>query len=153
MSWGNSERDRQLQNMIRVGTVAEVNPAEGRARVNFGAAKSAWILFTAGRAGGVNMFSPPSVGEQVIVASPGGDTAQGVILSSLPSGGNPAPGAAADSWVLTIGAVTVTITDGTVAISGGDVIVTGGDVIADGVSLKTHTHGHGDPAGETAPPS
>ena len=153
MSWADSERDRQLQNLIRVGTVAEVNPATGRARVDFGAARSAWIQFAAHRAGGVNMFSPPSVGEQVIVASPGGDTAQGVIIGSLPSTGNPAAGSAADSWVITIGAVTVTITDGQVAISGGDVIVTGGDVIADGISLKQHTHAHGDPAGTTAPPS
>lgn len=153
MSWADSERDRQLQNLIRVGTVAEVNPAQGRARVSFGAAKSAWIQFTAQRSGGVAMFSPPSVGEQVIVASPGGDTAQAVIVGSLPSTDNPAPGTAADSWVVKIGAITLTITDGQVAISGGDIVVTGGDVIADGVSLKQHTHAHGDPAGETSAPS
>jgi phage baseplate assembly protein gpV len=46
----------------------------------------------------------------------------------------------------------VTINSPSVSVNSGTVTVSGGDVIADGISLKGHTHSHGDPAGITSPP-
>jgi hypothetical protein len=48
--------------------------------------------------------------------------------------------------------VTVTGSGVTIQLTGGNVTVTGGDVIADGVSLKTHTHGGVEPGGGTSGP-
>lgn len=85
MSWSQGDQDRRLHSLIRVGTVLEVDPETAKARVTFGAeTKSAWIPWT-GRAGVIDEWSPPAVGEQVTVIAPGGDTAQGLILGSTPS--------------------------------------------------------------------
>ena len=85
MSWSQGDQDRRLHGLIRVGTVLEVDPQTAKARVTFGAeTKSAWIPWT-GRAGVIDEWSPPVEGEQVLVVAPGGDTAQGLIVSSTPS--------------------------------------------------------------------
>ena len=85
MSWSQGDQDRRLHSLIRVGTVLEVDPETAKARVTFGVeTKSAWIPWT-GRAGVIDEWSPPVEGEQVLVVAPGGDTAQGLIVSSTPS--------------------------------------------------------------------
>jgi phage baseplate assembly protein V len=84
-----AEIARKLDNIIRIGTVTELNGAF--ARVEFDGNDSALLPFLASRAGDDRTWTAPSVGEQVLVLSPGGDTAQGVILMALYQDASPAP--------------------------------------------------------------
>ena len=73
---------RLLQNLIRLGTIAEVDGA--KARVQLGPKLTTeWLNWITQRAGSTCTWSAPTVGEQVMVLSPGGDLARGVILPAL----------------------------------------------------------------------
>lgn len=146
-----AETDRRMTNAIRYGRITAVDAATARARVTFGGeTESAWLPFTAGRAGAARVWTPPTVGEQVVVVSPAGDTAQGVIMGSLPSDQFPAPSGNGGAVVLDLGSVNVTLTASSVAvvvggvtfeISGGGVAITGGAVTHNGKNIgSTHTH-------------
>jgi len=163
LSWGASDQERRLQGVVRLGTVVEVDPAAARARVSLGGeAVSGWVPFTAIRAGGLNAWAPVTVGEQVVMVSPGGDTAQGVIIGSLPSGGNAAPSRDGGAFRFEIGATSITLTGGSlvlesngasISIGAGGVAVTGPGLTHNGANVgDSHTHAHGDPAGTTSPP-
>ncbi|ERI52122.1 baseplate assembly protein [Pseudomonas sp. EGD-AK9] len=86
---------RRLDNMIRSGTIAEVDhgdPAQGRlpcCRVKTGAITTGWLHFFTCRAGSTNEWSPVSVGEQCTILSPSGELAQGQVLVGLYSEANP----------------------------------------------------------------
>ena len=78
------DHDRQLSNVILVGTVAEIDEAKALARVNADGMVTAWIPWSANRAGpGVREWSAPEPGEQVVIACPYGDPSQGVIIGSV----------------------------------------------------------------------
>ena len=73
---------RLLQNLIRLGTIAEVKGA--KARVQLGPTLTTeWLNWATPRAGSTCTWSAPTVGEQVIVFSPGGDLTRGIILPAL----------------------------------------------------------------------
>ena len=81
---------RLLQNLIRLGTIAEVKGA--RARVQLGPTLTTeWLKWATRRAGSTRTWSAPTVGEQVIVFSPGGELTRGVILPALYSQAFDAP--------------------------------------------------------------
>ena len=90
-----AELRRRLDNMIRSGTIAEVDhgdPAQGRqpcCRVKTGNITTGWLPFFTVRAGSTNEWNPVSVGEQCTILSPSGDLAQGQVLAGLYSGANP----------------------------------------------------------------
>jgi phage baseplate assembly protein V len=118
MSWNAAVADRRQAGLVRMGTITEVDAANARVRVSFGGeTNSAFIPFMAQRAGGAVVWSPPVVGEQVVVASPGGDSAQGVVLGSIFQGGFPAPSADGGSFEVHLGGSKVVITDGSVVIT------------------------------------
>lgn len=80
---------RKFQNLFRIGTVSEI---EGdRARVTFGDLDTALLPWITTRSGEDRTWWPPNIGEQVLVVSLGGDTAQGVIVGSLFQEMAPAP--------------------------------------------------------------
>jgi len=169
VSWAQGDQDRRLQGIVRIGKVTAVDASAARARVNLGGeTETDWLPWLAERAASVSVWAPVAVGEQVVVLAPGGETNQGVIVGSLFSGANAAPAAAEDQHVVQVGGAAITVAGDTITITAGgttvsigsggvsvdaDVTVAGGDVVADGISLKTHTHTHGDPAGTTSPPS
>src|SRR5450830_2110162 len=73
---------RLLQNLIRLGTIAEVDGA--KARVQLGPnLTTEWLKWITPRAGSTRTWSAPTVGEQVIVLSPGGDLTRGMIVPAL----------------------------------------------------------------------
>ncbi|WP_165667405.1 phage baseplate assembly protein V [Metapseudomonas otitidis] len=74
---------RLLENLIRLGTVAEVDHAAARVRVQSGQLLTGWLPWLAPRAGADREWNPPTPGEQVLVLSPSGQTAQGVVLCGL----------------------------------------------------------------------
>ncbi|WP_035820879.1 phage baseplate assembly protein V [Janthinobacterium sp. RA13] len=73
---------RLLQNLIRLGTIAEVKGAKARVRLG-PTLTTEWLNWATPRAGSTRTWSVPTVGEQVIVLSPGGDLTRGIILPAL----------------------------------------------------------------------
>lgn len=84
---------RRLDNLIRLGTVHSVDLAEARVRVTVGGVTTGWVPWLAGRAGTTRSWSAPTIGEQVVLLSPGGDLAAGVALPAAYSNAAPAPSA------------------------------------------------------------
>lgn len=88
-----AELFRLISNLIRVGTVAEVDllARPAKVRVKTGALTTDWLQFAALRAGTSTTWDPPTQGEQVIVFCPGGDTAAGIVVTGLNSDAIPSP--------------------------------------------------------------
>jgi len=89
---------RLIENLIRLGTVAEVDHGSlpdkrpARVRVQSGNLLTGWLPWTVLRAGTTRDWDPPTVGEQVLVLSPSGQTAQGIAIGGLFSALIPANG-------------------------------------------------------------
>nr|WP_256098928.1 phage baseplate assembly protein V [Variovorax sp. SG517] len=90
------ELQRLIENLVRAGTIAEVDHASYRCRVKSGGLMTNWLSWFARRAGDVRHWSPPFVGEQCLVLSPGGDMASGFVLVGLFSDSVPANGNSPD---------------------------------------------------------
>ena len=88
---------RLLSNLIRYGTVAAVEIDPPRVRVRIGSLLTQPLPWCTGRAGAVSFWSPPSVGEQVVVLSPQGDLAAGFALPALYADRAPPPDGATRS--------------------------------------------------------
>lgn len=86
-----AELVRRLENLLRAGTVAAVDITTARCRVRTGGLLSDWLPWFAQRAGDVRAWCPPSVGEQCLLMSPGGDLAAALVLVGLYSDARPAP--------------------------------------------------------------
>lgn len=89
-----SELQRQLGSLIRFGTVAELDLAAARCRVDTGEIRTDFIPWFVPRAGSTIEWSAPAVGEQVLLLSPGGDTHGAVALRGIYSDAFPAPASA-----------------------------------------------------------
>lgn len=89
---------RLLHNLIRLGTIAEVDHTAARVRVKTGELLTDWLPWIESRAGSTRDWDPPTQGEQVILFSPGGDPAAGVVLTGVFSNAHPAPVNSADIW-------------------------------------------------------
>lgn len=85
------ELARRLANLVRLGTVAHIDAAQARIRVQSGALLTDWLPWLATRAGTTATWSLPSIGEQVLLLAPSGDPAQAVALPALYSNAAPAP--------------------------------------------------------------
>lgn len=146
-----SELQRRLSRMVMLGTVLELDAAEARVRVAFGGgAESAWLPFAQVGSKDVRIWAPPVVGSQVLVLSPGGETAAGVVIPGPYDGA--APDGAAGAMRISMPGFDMRVEGGTAVIDvatatfSGDVVVDG-DVIASGVSLVSHVHGGVTPGG------
>ena len=73
---------RLLQNLIRLGTIAEVKGAKARVRLG-PTLTTEWLKWATRRGGSTRTWSAPTIGEQVIVFSPGGDLTRGIMLPAL----------------------------------------------------------------------
>ncbi|MEO1852711.1 phage baseplate assembly protein V [Chromohalobacter sp.] len=89
---------RLIHNLIRLGTVDQVDHDAARVRVISGELVTDWLPWIEGRAGSTRDWDPPTEGEQVIVFSPGGDPAAGVVLTGLYRRAHPAPANSSDVW-------------------------------------------------------
>lgn len=94
-----AEAARLMQNLIRVGTVQQVDYARYVARVTTGGNTTDWIRWGAQRAGDATMWWAPSAGEMVVILSPGGDLENAFIAFSLYGAGAPPPDAGQTSHV------------------------------------------------------
>lgn len=86
-----AELHRLIENLIRLGTIAEVDHARARVRVRCGELLTAWLPWNTPRAGDAAVWDPPTLGEQVILLAPGGDPASAVVLPGIFSSAHPAP--------------------------------------------------------------
>lgn len=87
-----AELNRLLENLIRLGTIAEVQHVPPRVRVSTGELLTTWLPWIALRAGADQDWDPPTDGEQVVLLSPSGQLANGVVLTGLFSDQIPANG-------------------------------------------------------------
>lgn len=92
-----SEIQRLLRNLIRVGVVTHVNTKDALCRVQTGDMTTDWLNWLTRRAGRSRDWWAPSIGEQVLVLSIGGELDTAFVLPGIYSNDNPAPSASADA--------------------------------------------------------
>lgn len=91
-AWLVAELERRISNLLRIGTIEQIDTAAARVRVRSGDILTAWLPWLTQRAGQDLTWWAPDIGEQVLVLSPGGELAAGLVLPSLYQSANPAPG-------------------------------------------------------------
>lgn len=95
--WAQSENERVIANLIRIGVVTELDATNARLKVKAGGVESDWIPWAASRAGATRHWSAPRVGEQMLVLSPYGDMAQAVAMGGIFQTAHPAPATSQDN--------------------------------------------------------
>lgn len=91
---------RRLDNLVRLGTIAQIDHATARCRVHLGQLVTAWLPWISQRAGTTRSWTPPTVGEQVIVFSPSGEPAAGVVLTGIYTEAHDQPSSSATKHVV-----------------------------------------------------
>lgn len=74
---------RRLANIIRIGTIYEIDFSKAKARVKIGELETDFLPWVNSNSGNNNSWNPPEIDEQVVVLSPSGELNQAVILPSL----------------------------------------------------------------------
>ncbi|QHQ17088.1 MULTISPECIES: phage baseplate assembly protein V [Pectobacterium] len=96
-----TEIQRLLRNLIRVGVVTHVNTADALCRVQTGDMTTGWLNWLTRRAGRSRDWWAPSIGEQVLILSIGGELDTAFVLPGIYSDDHPAPSASADAYHVT----------------------------------------------------
>ena len=78
-----SDLAKRLSNIIRIGTIFEINHQTAKARVKIGELETDFLPWANANSGSNNSWNPPEIDEQVIILSPSGDLSQAVILPSI----------------------------------------------------------------------
>ncbi|EBR7912038.1 phage baseplate assembly protein V [Salmonella enterica] len=97
----NAELMRLMGNVIRTGIIFAIDADAWRVRVQSGELKTTWLRWNADRAGAFKIWIPPAIGEQVLIACIGGNPETAMIIGSLYSSDNPAPGSSLKEMVIT----------------------------------------------------
>ncbi|APG21095.1 baseplate assembly protein [Kosakonia radicincitans] len=92
-----NELARAIRNMVRTGFVVETDLAAGRCRVQTGGNITDWLQWLTQRAGRSRTWWAPSLGEQVLILSVGGELDTAFVLPGIFSDDHPAPSASADA--------------------------------------------------------
>jgi len=93
----NAETQRLLRNLIRIGTVTDIDLNSGLCRVLTGGNTTDWLHWLTGSAGNVRSWRAPSINEQVLILSLGGELDSAFVLTGIFSDDFPAPTASADA--------------------------------------------------------
>lgn len=91
-----SELLRRVASIVLVGRIQQVNYGSAKARVAIGDIVTDWRPWITGIAMDERSWSPPQVGEQVLLICPNGDTRQAIIIGSLYQTAAAAPSASKD---------------------------------------------------------
>lgn len=78
-----AELSRMVENLIRFGSIEQIDYAARRVRVKTGNLLTNWLRWRAGRAGTTKEWDPPSIGEQVMILSPSGVIENGIVMPSM----------------------------------------------------------------------
>jgi phage baseplate assembly protein V len=92
--------EQKLNNVVRDGTVEEVQSSPPRCRVRSGKLLTDWLPWYSFRAGATSVWSSPSIGEQCTVLSPSGNLAAGKVLRGIPCESYPLPTGATGDTVI-----------------------------------------------------
>lgn len=93
-----SEIMRTVRDIIRIGLVSEVDARQALCRVQTGEIITDWLHWLTPRAGGARTWWAPSVGEQVLLLSLGGELDTGFVLPGIYSDDFPAPSASPQAY-------------------------------------------------------
>jgi phage baseplate assembly protein V len=74
---------KRISNIIRIGTISNLDFNSAIARVKIGDLETNWLPWINSNSGTNNSWNPPEIGEQVVILSPSGELNQAVILPSL----------------------------------------------------------------------
>lgn len=88
---------RILSNVIRIGTVTEVDLTTLTCRVKTGELVTDWLKWTTGRAGKGRSYWAPTPGEQVVILAMNGELTTAFIIGSLYSQAHTAPSHSAEA--------------------------------------------------------
>ncbi len=94
-----AELYRLLLNLVRTGVVIEVDAENWQCRVQTGELQTTWLNWLTMRAGRSKTWWRPSVGEQVVLLSIGGDLTTAFVLPAIYSNDNPPPSVSEDAQV------------------------------------------------------
>lgn len=94
------ELSRRLENLIRFGTIHSIDYDAERVRVQTGGLVTNWLRWLEYRAGETTTWDPPTMFEQVVVLSPSGEAAGGVVLRGLHSDSIVPPSNSPDTHVV-----------------------------------------------------
>jgi phage baseplate assembly protein V len=83
---------RLLENLIRFGVITAVQMKPPRVKVKTGELTTAWLPWLALRAGSDREWDPPTLDEQVMLFSPSGQLANGIVVTGVFSDNIPANG-------------------------------------------------------------
>ncbi len=96
-----AELNRRLENLLKIGEVAEVQA--GLVRVRIGGLLTDWLPYFVPFAGAVSQERWPSVGEKCLVFSPSGQLENGLVCAGLRTDALPAPTAGPTETVIRFG--------------------------------------------------
>ncbi len=122
---------RRLNNTFREGVVTGVDHKSGKARMKSNGLDSPDLPW-ATRSGGQQEWDPPAVGERVLMISPTGDPAQGIILPGGYSDQFKQPYDKPDSWYRKVGDATILADKDQVTLKFGEARIT---VSAKGIEI------------------
>lgn len=135
------ELDRRLANIMRPGTITEVDHDKGLAKVNAGGLKTTWLPWLE-QAGSIRSWSPPSVGQQVHVLSPSGEPGQGWIMAAGYSDANPQPHDKGAEHKLQIGAASLLVSAGKIVLTADAIELHSSSLTHNGTNISdSHVHG------------
>ena len=163
------ETEGLIGDLLRMGVVESVQLDEGTVRVQVGDILTAPVRWGMNRAGATRLWSPLTVGEQVLLGCPEGDIAAAVILGAIPCDDFPPAGNTleekieyADGAIISYDPeghiLKATLPAGSMAEITSDLLRINGnveidgtvtakgeissdtDVLGDGISLKAHVH-------------
>ncbi len=92
-----AELARAVRDLIRIGVVSEIDTERALCRVQTGELVTDWLHWLAPRAGRARVWWSPSVGEQVLLLSLGGELDTAFVVPGVFSDDYPAPSASADA--------------------------------------------------------
>lgn len=95
-----AEQERQGMSLIRAGIVVEADYAAGRVVVESGGLRTPMRPWLEDRAHGSKTWSPPEIGEQVLLLCPHGDTAQAYVIGAVYGGANQPAENRGDVWAV-----------------------------------------------------
>lgn len=149
------EIERRLRNMVRYGVVEEVDAAKGLVKMKDDGGGEGQSYTSDWRpwaevGGGIKTWRPPTKGQQVVMFSPSGSLAEGIVFNAAFSDENKQPSDKGDEIVETIGDTTITIRGDSVVIKSAKIVLEG-DVHLGGEGGKLlHRKGDVDSSGDVA---
>jgi len=93
-----SELARAVRDLIRIGVVSEIDTEQAFCRVQTGELMTDWLHWLTPRAGAARTWWAPSVGEQVLILSLGGELDTAFVLPAIYSDDFPAPAVSAQAY-------------------------------------------------------